>query len=471
MAPLLFVPYGTFCSFFVAPAPQDIYAGKKRTATSELRVGNMAQPLDKNIYESSDLHGKHVAVAYSGGLDTSFCAAYFTKICGAKVHAISVDTGGFSEQKKKEIAAKAAIYGAVSHQWADAKQKLFDHFLKYLLFGNCLRGGTYPLAAGAERYVIAEETASAAKKLSASAIIHGSTGAGNDQVRFDVAFGVLSPHTPILVPVRDFGCSRQDELAFLSSQGLPSDFAKGEYSINEGMWGTTIGGKETKGTYGLPPDSAYLKTVSISKAPDTPAEVQIGFEAGIPVSLNGEKMQPVQLIMALEKLAGSHGVGRGTHLGDTILGIKGRIAFEAPAAIVLIAAHHELEKAVLTKLQAKVKSEAAEHYATLLHEGQAFDPVMHDIEQLLDSSQQHVTGKVGVKLHKGNCIISGCESPFSMLDLASAVYGEQNTLWTGAEAAGFGKIAGMQSRLAAAASKNGVQQGAKKKHKSWWEDG
>ena len=426
--------------------------------------------LNKNIYEKFDLNGKTVVIAYSGGLDTSFCAAYFSKICGAKVHAVSIDTGGFSPQKKEQIAKNAKIYGATEHKWFDSRQQLFDHFLKYLLFGNCLRGGTYPLAAGAERYSIAIACAAEAKKTKAAAIVHGSTGAGNDQIRFDIAFGILAPKTPSLVPVRDFGCSRQDELAFLLEQGLPADFAKGEYSINEGMWGTTIGGKETKGTYGLPPDSAYLKTVPVSKAPDQPAEVEIDFEQGVPFSLNGKKLTPVELIAQLDKLAGSHGVGRGTHLGDTILGIKGRIAFEAPAALVLIAAHRELEKAVLTKWQAKIKSDCAEYYGTFLHEGLMFDPVMQDIETLLTSSQQHVSGKVGVKLFKGNCIIVGCESPYSLLDLDSAVYGEENSLWTGKQAEGFGKIAGIQSKIAAASGKKGDAKTKSSEKKMWWEN-
>ncbi|MDE1798458.1 MAG: argininosuccinate synthase, partial [Candidatus Micrarchaeota archaeon] len=327
----------------------------------------------------------------------------------------------------------------------------------------------YPMCAGVERYVIAEVAAEEAAKARAAAIAHGSTGAGNDQIRFDVAFGVLAPRLPVLVPVRELGLSRQAELDWLSSNGFSADFPKAEYSINEGLWGTTIGGKETKGSMGLPPEHAYAKTVSIENAPEKGVEIEIAFEKGVPISLNGQKLAPVALIDRLNAIAGEQGVGRGTHLGDTILGIKGRIAFEAPAAITLIAAHRELEKLVLTKQQAQLKEAAGSQYAALLHEGLYFDPVGRDLEALLSSSQQRVTGTVRAKLQKGSVIVIGSDSAYSLLSAKTAVYGEENRLWSGAEAAGFGKIWGMQSRLAGQAAKQdsvpGQTSGASKKSK------
>lgn len=413
-------------------------------------------PSISNIYPEKLLSSQPVVLAYSGGLDTSFCTAFLSKTCKAKVHAVCVDTGGFSEEKKKQIQSRAKQYGAASFQFVDGRAELFAHYIRFLLFANALRGGTYPLCAGVERYVIAQVAAEEAAKTKAKAIAHGSTGAGNDQIRFDVAFGVLAPHLPVLTPVRELSLLRQAELDWLAANGFSADFKKAEYSINEGLWGTTIGGAETKGSMGLPPEHAYTKTVSIEKAPDKGAEVVIAFEKGVPVSLNDQKLAPVALIDSLNTIAGAQGVGRGTHLGDTILGIKGRIAFEAPAAITLIAAHRELEKLVLTKQQAHLKETSGAHYAALLHEGLYFDPACRDLEAMLTSSQARVTGTVRVKLQKGNIILIGSESPYSLLSAKTAVYGEENRLWTGAEAAGFGKIYGMQSRLAGQAA-----QGAK----------
>jgi argininosuccinate synthase len=417
----------------------------------------MVESLDKNIYEKYGLKGKPVVVAYSGGLDTTFSTVYLSRICGAKVCDVTVDTGNFSQDKKKGIADRAMKYGASSHKWIDGRQGLFDRYIKYLLFGNYLKGGTYTLSAAVSRYTIAESCAEEAKGIGAAAVAHGCTGAGNDQVRFGNTFEVLTPDLPILLPIRDLAATREQELQFLSDQGFPvkSEFNKGEYSIDEGMWGVTIGGKETKDTYGLPPDSAYLRTAPIAQTPDQPEEVVIGFEKGIPVSLGNERLGPLALIERLDAIAARHGVGRTTALNYTVTGIKGRIAVEAPAASVLIAAHRELEKAVLTRWQAKVKDECADYYGVMIYDGNAFDPAIKDLKALLESSQSRVTGTVGVRLFKGNCILIGSKSPYSLLAPEIATYGEETKYWTGAEAAAFTKLLGVESKVAAAAERKG----------------
>lgn len=431
-----------------------------------------------NPYARAGLDGKTVVLAYSGGLDTSFCTAYFTRVCHASVAAVCVDTGGFSEEKKKQNEARAKRFGAASYALMDGRQALFDHFIKYLIFGNVLRGGTYPLCAGVERYVIAQECVKAANAIQNAAgaggaasgatmaakkgaghstvagIAHGSTGAGNDQVRIDAALSVLAPQWQALAPIRDLAVSRAQELEWLAAQGLPTDFLSKQYSINQGLWGVTIGGGETKGPMGLPPDEAYLLTRPMAGTPDEAAQLEVGFEKGVPVSLNGKKMAPLQLIDALNAMAGAHGYGRGVHVGDTILGIKGRVAFEAPAALALIAMHRELEKLVLTKWQAGTKEPVANTYGALMHEGLYYDPAMRDAEALLTSSQQRVSGNVRAKLHKGSLTIIGAESPYSLLNTGVATYGEENALWNGEEAAGFSKLWGLQGRLAAIAKQN-----------------
>lgn len=427
-----------------------------------------------NPYARAGLSGKTLVLAYSGGLDTSFCTAYFTRECKANVAAVCVDMGGFGEEKKKQNRARAKQFGAASYTLVDGRDALFSNFIKYLIFGNVLRGGIYPLCAGVERYGIAQECVKAARNIEAgdraapkslaagsggtaaevAGIAHGSTGAGNDQVRLDAALAVLAPELKALAPIRDMALTRAQEIEWLAAQGLPTDFLSGKYSINQGLWGVTIGGGETKGSMGLPPDSAYLWTVPVEKAPDAAQEIAITFEKGIPVSLNGKKMNPVALIEALNVLGGAHGFGRGVHVGDTILGIKGRVAFEAPAALALISMHRELEKLVLTKWQAQLKESVATLYGNLMHEGLYYDPAMRDAEMLLESSQSRVSGRVKAKLHKGNLILIGAESPYSLLNPGVATYGEENALWSGAEAAGFSKLWGLQGRLAAVAKKN-----------------
>ncbi len=386
-------------------------------------------------------------LAFSGGLDTSYCVLYLQEQ-GYEVVTVTVDTGGFTTGELAAIEARALDLGADAHHTLDGKQALYDQMVATIIKGNVLRGGVYPLSVGPERVIQAAEVVRIAREVGAEAVAHGSTGAGNDQVRFDVAVRTLAPELAIISPIRDQGLTRVEEAAYLQAHGVPVDAETQAYSINQGMLGTTIGGKETKRSWGVPPDDVYPTVVPIDAAPDTPAELVIGFEAGLPVSLDGEALDGPALMDQLDALGAQHGVGKAIHLGDTIMGIKGRIALEAPAPLILITAHRELEKLVLTKQQAFWKNHLAEVYGNLLHEGQYFDPVMRDIEALIDSSQRHVTGEAQVKLHKGNVVVTGVRSPYSLLDQAVATYGEENVLWDGRDARGFCKIYGVQAMLA-----------------------
>ncbi len=390
---------------------------------------------------------KKAVLAFSGGLDTSYCVFYLQEQ-GYEVVTVTVDTGGFTEEELTAIEARALDLGASTHHTLDGKQALYDRMVSTIIKGNILRGGVYPLSVGPERVIQAAQVVRIAREVGAEAVAHGSTGAGNDQVRFDVAVRTLAPELEIISPIRDQGMTRAEETTYLQAHGVPVDAETKAYSINQGMLGTTIGGKETKSSWGVPPDDIYPTVVPIDTAPDTPAELIIGFEAGLPVSLDGEALDGLALMAQLDDLGAQHGVGKAIHLGNTIMGIKGRIALEAPAPLILITAHRELEKLVLTKQQAFWKNHLADVYGNLLHEGQYFDPVMRDIEALIDSSQRHVTGEVQVKLHKGNVIVTGVRSPYSLLDQAVATYGEENVLWDGRDARGFCKIYGVQAMLA-----------------------
>jgi argininosuccinate synthase len=313
--------------------------------------------------------------------------------------------------------------------------------------GNCLRGGVYPMAVGAERTAQAEAVAKAAREIGAAGVCHGSTGAGNDGVRFDVAFRVLAPEIEILAPIRDLAPSRDEEAAYLEERGIPVSRATKTYSLNEGLWGVTIGGGETFDSWREVPEEVYRLTAIEPDLPDE--DVVIGFGSGVPASLDGEAMPGVDLVAELNRRAGRHGVGRGIHVGDTILGIKGRLAFEAPAAVVLVAAHRELEKLVLTGRQLAMKNALGETYGSLLHEGLWFDPVMRDIEAFLDRNQEPVTGDVRVRLSEGRFHVAGTRSPNSLLGRGGAAYGERGAGWSGAEAAGFARLYGLAAALAA----------------------
>lgn len=391
---------------------------------------------------------KPVAVlAFSGGLDTSFCVPLLREQ-GYDVVTATVDTGGFSVEELEQISDRAEELGVLAHHTVDGKQALWDLVVSYIVKGNVLRGDVYPLCAGPERLVQAMHVAEIAGLYSAKTIAHGSTGAGNDQVRFDLALRVLMPQAHILAPVRERGAQRADEVDFLLSRGYSVQEKTGRYSINKGLLGTTIGGGETLDSWEFPPEDAFVATVSPQLAPDRPLTLTLAFQDGLPVALDGNPLPPLKLMLALAEAGARHGVGRGIHLGNTILGLKGRIAFEAPAALIAITAHKELEKLVLTKDQQFWKNHLADVYGNMMHEGLYFDPVMRDIEAMINSSQGVVKGEVRVSLFKGHIQVEGCRSPFSLMDREVGTYGETNRAWSGADAASFCKLYGLQSVLA-----------------------
>jgi argininosuccinate synthase len=389
-----------------------------------------------------------IVLAFSGGLDTSFCAVWLKKELGAEVVTAVVDTGGFSPEELAAIAARAKAVGAKSHHALDGKDEVFSRFAVPLIQGNVLRGRVYPLSVAAERVLQAELVARLAKELGADGVCHGSTGAGNDQVRFDAVFQVLLPGVKVHAPVRDLGWSRKQETDYLAAEGIVVPPKTEAYSVNAGLWGVTVGGKETHDPWAEIPDAAFPSAAQ--DAPASEASVTIGFAGGVPVSLDGEALGGVTLVQALHALGRAYGVGRGTHLGDTILGIKGRIGFEAPAPLMLIAAHQELEKLTLTRWQQFWKNHAADFYGQMLHEGLYFDPVMRDIEAMIKQSQATVTGEARVRLRPGRFEVTGVKSPYSMVSGAAA-YGETTRLWSGDEAAGFSKLHALPMTLAARA--------------------
>ena len=398
-----------------------------------------------------------IILAFSGGLDTSFCVPYLQETYGIPVHTVTVDTGGLRPGDAEAIAQRARDLGAASHTLVDGKTELFENHLQYLIQGNVKRGGVYPLCVGPERVVQARAMVQAARDLGATAIAHGSTGAGNDQVRFDVAIRILSQvvlgtEIDVLAPIRTLGLTREESTNYLAEHGFEVPASTTAYSINRGLWGTTVGGAETLDTHHPLPEAAYPDTTAPVDAPNAPQEVEIAFEKGVPVAVDGKRLDPVALIEELNATGGAHGVGRDIHVGDTILGIKGRVGFEAPAAEILITAHRELEKLVLSKWQQVRKKELSNAYGMLLHEAQYFDPVMRDIEAFLESSQETVTGTVSVQLFKGGAKVLGADSLHSLFNASMATYGEENSLWDGRDAQGFTRLAGIQSLLAADAS-------------------
>lgn len=376
-------------------------------------------------------------LAFSGGLDTCFCAAWL-KAQGFDVITVTVDTGGFKKGELQDINTKSKELGASKHILVNAKTYFYNKIISYSIKGNLLKGGSYPLCVGPERVIQAMKIVEIAQIEKARFIAHGSTGAGNDQIRFDLAIRAIAPGIKILVPVRDLGVSRDYELDFLKKVDIKFDTSK-NYSINIGLLGTTIGGKETKNSWDSPPDGVY-SVKSILKTPGRSENIKIKFRHGLPIF-------GLSLMTKLNILGTEHGVGRGIHLGTTILGIKGRVAYAAPGIAILIKAHEELEKLVMTARQLFWKGILGQVYANLLHEGMYFDPVMRDIERFIDSSQERVTGEVSVELIKGNIFIKGSKSPFSLMDQTVATYGEENNLWDGRDAEGFAKIYGMESCL------------------------
>lgn len=385
-------------------------------------------------------------LAYSGGLDTSFCIPFIREEYDYTVETVMIDTGGFTADDFKRAEERAKKLGVSKPVVLDGKSEVFNRFVKYMLFGNVMRGGVYPLCVAAERVVQASMVAEYAVKRNAAAVAHGSTGAGNDQVRFDVAMNVLAPGLRMLAPVREHSFTRAQETEYLAKHGLEIPAKTTQYSINAGMWGTTIGGKETHDSATTVPDEVF-ELAGASDPASKPRTLKITFEQGVPVKLDGKQLSPEALIEKLNTLGIKYAVGRGVHLGDTIVGIKGRVAFVAPAALMLISAHRELEKLVLTKWQRFWKDHVADFWGTMIHEGQPFDPALRDIEAMLTHSQQRVSGEVSVELKYGSFRVGGVASPHSLMSAAAGKYGEEFSLWSGQDAAGFGKIISIPSKL------------------------
>ena len=384
---------------------------------------------------------KKVVLAFSGGLDTTFCAIYLKKELGYEVHALTVNTGGFSEEEIAKIEAHAFALGVKSFKCVDARNDYYRDVIKYLVFGNVLKNNTYPLSVSAERIVQAIASARYANELGAKAIAHGSTGAGNDQVRFDMVFQIIAPEMEIITPIRDLRLSREAEIDFLKKNDVAMNFEKTVYSINKGIWGTSVGGRETLTSGSALPESAYPTQLSASES----EMVSLEFEKGELKGVNGRHFDnPVDAIQELQKIASPYAIGRDIHVGDTIIGIKGRVGFEAAAPLIIIKAHHLLEKHTLTKWQLFWKDQMAAWYGNWLHEGQYFDPVMRDIEAMLTSSQQFVTGKVFIKLVPYHFELTGIESPHDLMSAKFGSYGEMNKTWTGDDVKGFTKIFGNQ---------------------------
>jgi argininosuccinate synthase len=383
---------------------------------------------------------KPILLAFSGGLDTSFCVPWLAETYGRPVVTLTVDTGSIDADTARMLGERSKALGAVEHHLVDARPAYFEQVIKYLIMGNVRRGNLYPLCVGAERVLQAQTVAQWARKLGTEVVAHGSTAAGNDQVRFEVALRTLAPELEILAPVRDRAFKRPEQLAYLESRNLPVPPFGAAYSVNRGLWGTTIGGKETLVSDTCIPDTAWVLTREAFTNPAAPERHTIGFEAGVPCSLDGKAMDPVSLIEAVEALGAKFGVGRGIHLGDTIIGFKGRVAFEAPAAEILLNAHRELEKLVLSARQARLKDSLAGPYGDLVHEGQHLDPVCRDIETFFVSSQQRVTGEVHVLLRPGMAFVAGVSSPYSLMKASKGAYGESAGEWTAAEAHGFSKM-------------------------------
>ncbi|WP_312323836.1 argininosuccinate synthase domain-containing protein [Soonwooa sp.] len=380
---------------------------------------------------------KGVVLAFSGGLDTSYCAKYLSETLGYEVHAVTVNTGGFNEADEVELKSRAEKLGVATYIFINAEKEYYNDCVKYLIFGNVLKNNTYPLSVSAERTVQAQNIAKYAKEIGASAIAHGSTGAGNDQVRFDLIFQVMCPEMEIITPIRDMSLSREEEIQFLKNHGFDIDFEKAQYSINKGLWGTSVGGKETlKSRHSLPED-AFPSQVEKQE----PAILEIEFKKGEVVAVNGETFaHSVFAIQKIESLTSPYGIGRDIHVGDTIVGIKGRVGFEAAAALLTIKAHHLLEKHTLSKYQQTIKSQLSDWYGNWLHEALFLDPVMRNIEAFLNDSQKTVNGKVFITLYPYRFVLNGIESDNDLMSDKFGSYGEANRAWTGDDVKGFTKV-------------------------------
>jgi argininosuccinate synthase len=387
---------------------------------------------------------KKVVLGFSGGLDTTYCVKYLSEDKGYEVHSIIVNTGGFDAAELARIEAHAYALGVKTHTTVDAVKTYYDRMIKYLVFGNVLKNNTYPLSVSAERLMQALHIAEHVKTHQANAVAHGSTGAGNDQVRFDMIFNIMIPGVEIITPIRDLRLSREEEITYLKNKKVDMNFDKAAYSINKGLWGTSVGGKETLQSKGILPEEAWPTQVTKT----TGEEVSLTFEKGELVAVNDETFShPADAIQHLQSLAGPFGIGRDIHVGDTIIGIKGRVGFEAAAPMVILKAHHALEKHVLTKWQLSWKDTIANFYGNWMHEGQILDPVMRDIEAFLQSSQQNVSGKVFVQLMPYRFQVIGIESKYDLMNSKFGKYGEMNNGWTGDDVRGFSKIFGNQTAM------------------------
>ncbi|MEO9853097.1 MAG: argininosuccinate synthase [Reichenbachiella sp.] len=385
---------------------------------------------------------KKVVLAFSGGLDTTYCAFYL-KDQGLDVHTVIVNTGGFSKEELEETEKRAFSYGVSSHHCLEETSNFYEKCLKYLIYGNVLKNNTYPLSVSAERVFQALAIANHAKSIGAKYIAHGSTGAGNDQVRFDLIFQIICPEIEIITPIRDNKLSRQEEIDYLATKGVNISWEKAKYSINKGLWGTSVGGDETLTSHLSLPESAFPSQVE----KDGSEEVELQFEKGELVGLNNNALDSVEAIFKLNDIASKYGIGRDVHVGDTIIGIKGRVGFEAAAPVIILKAHHTLEKHVLTKWQQHWKEQLANWYGMLLHEGQFLDPVMRDIEVFLESTQKNVTGVVKVKLAPYRFEVIGITSDKDLMSSKFGQYGEMNNGWSGEDVKGFTKILANQSKI------------------------
>jgi argininosuccinate synthase len=387
---------------------------------------------------------KKVVLAFSGGLDTSYCAIYLNKEKGLEVHALLVQTGGFSDAEMRAIAARAEKLGVASFEIADVTDSYYQSCIRYLVYGNVLKNNTYPLSVSAERMVQAIAVAEYVRKTGADYVAHGSTGAGNDQVRFDMVFQSMIPGVEILTPVREQSLSREAEMQFLKMQGVDMDFSKAQYSINKGLWGTSVGGKETLSSNQYLPESAWPTPLTATE----PIDITLHFEKGEITGIDDVTgLSPVIAIQQLQALAQPYGIGRDIHVGDTIIGIKGRVGFEAAAPVLIIKAHHLLEKHTLTKWQLYWKDQLGGWYGNWLHEGMMLDPTMRNIEKFLEDTQTTVSGKVFVSLMPHRFIITGIDSNYDLMSNRFGIYGEQNKSWTGDDVKGFAKISGNQTAI------------------------
>ena len=390
------------------------------------------------------MENKKVVLAYSGGLDTSYCVKYLSQDRGLDVYTVLVDTGGFEKDELQAIGEKAILMGAKQHFVVNATRDYYDECIRYLVFGNVLKYSTYPLSVSSERIIQAKKIAAKAKQMKAAYVAHGSTGAGNDQVRFDLIFRILIPEIQIITPIRDLKLSRQDEIDYLKKHNVKLDWQKAKYSINKGIWGTSVGGEETLTSDKFLPGSAFptqLKTEAIE-------DITLVFEKGELIGFNGKTYgDPVQALTELSKFIEPWALGRDIHVGDTVIGIKGRVGFEAGLSLLIIKAHQHLEKHNLTKGQIYWKDQLADWYGMLIHEGQFLDPLARDIEKFLENTQKFISGSVFVRLAPYRFFILGIKSDHDLMSSEFGAYGEMNLAWSGDDVKGFTKILANQTMI------------------------